>query len=517
MEGMMKISIFRSLLTTIMLIQGILLSGLAMGAVPAPPVIQQQGIPDGVFNNLTEPLCRGCHDDRPPGIPIKEGLLPRRHHLRVNTTIPPNSDVPNPDPDGDGTVNTEYECLSCHSQIWDPDTFTNTMGTFRDCLVCHNQTAEATVHHLTQLAADQDCQACHGDKIDNPGDGHYIPTYAPSIVTPWPSAKSNGDDSIVSSANTSPGNCNFCHNTADGLPGAPDSSLEDSPVGTIPVYQNMETHHGTGLAETDSTRCTWCHDATAGPGYAIRQCEACHGVTSLHNITADGDGDGNVMPGQEPSGYSHTGSSDDCWGCHGSNGTALSMAPGSGPGIPTLHSIDNAAVKAGVSSTIALSGNNFTNHVLNPATGNYDILLNADVRLTDVDGNATDYVPVSVTEDSIEVEIPDTVAPGSYKVSATKGPKSSNPMYLTVTPGVTINKAYCSKSKDVLHVKGSGFGDYLRASNSGTNVEVNGEMGRVFKWTDTRIMARIDSCRNTTDVTVNSIYDSASSSVRRYK
>lgn len=514
----MEKGVFRTLFAAVLILQGVLLSGSVFAAVPAPPVIQMQGIPDGVFNNLTEEVCRSCHNQNPPPtIPVNPMYLPERHHLKVNTTIPPNSDVPNPDPNGDGIPETNYLCLSCHNMTYDPVTYSYVLEqNFRNCLNCHEQTDEATVHHLTQLASDQDCAACHGDLINNPGDGHYIPTYQPSMVTPWPSGKPNGDDSIINTAGTSPGNCNFCHNTADGMPGTPTTSLETNWLGsTIPVYQNMETHHSTGLAINDSTRCAWCHDVTAGAGYAIRQCEACHGVSSLHNITSDSNNDGAVMPGQEPVGYSHTGGQADCWGCHGNNGSILSMAPGAGAAIPGLHSLDYSSIDAGTDTTLTLGGINFTNYVQNPWTGNYDILVSSVVRLTDDNGNATDFVPTSITSESIEVVIPDTVAPGNYRITATKGPSSSNPMNLTVTPTVTIDSASCSRRTKVLTVTGSGFGQYLEASDSGTNVEMEGETGSVTSWTDTEIVAEFSACNRRSTATVTTLFDSGSASVER--
>lgn len=511
--------VFRFLFTVIVFMQGVVFCNLSVAAVPAPPVVQNQGIPDGVFNNLVEELCRGCHNQNPPPeIPVDPTYLPDRHHLQVGVTIPPNSDRPNPDPDGDGVINTVYECLSCHSMTYNPVTYTyDLVQNFRNCLNCHTQTAEATVHHLTQLASDQNCQACHGGKINNPLDGHYVPTYQPSLVTPWPSGKPNGDDSLISSAGTSPGNCNFCHNTADGLPGAPGTNLEVTLVGTIPVYQNMETHHSTGLAIVDSTRCAWCHDTAAPTGEAIRQCEACHGVSTLHNITWDSNGDGSVTPGAETAGYSHTGAQSDCWGCHGNNGTILAMAPGGGPGIPDIHSLDFSAIESGVETTLTLGGNNFTNYVQNPWTGGYDILVSSVVRLTDSSGNATDYVPASITEDSIEVVLPDTLPPGNYQLAAAKGPSTSNPMNLTVTPGVTIDTAQCGRRTKVLTITGSGFGEYLGASDSGTSVVMNGDAAEVLTWTDSEITAGVSGCSRNGTATVTTVFDSASSSVTRVR
>lgn len=512
----MKKSVFRTLLGAITLVQGLMLSGVAMAAVPPPPVIQMQGIPDGVFNNLSEPVCRECHVNRPDGIPIEDGLLVDRHHLKaiLQMTIPPDSDRPNPDPDGDGVVNTTYECLSCHVLEFDPNLGDFVLvNNFRDCMNCHHQDNEATVHHLTQLAADQDCQACHQSLINNPLDGHSIPTYSPSLITPWPSGKPNADGSIVSSAGTSPGNCNFCHNTANGAPGNPANSLEDTWINTVvSVYQNMETHHSTGLAVTDSTRCSWCHDAAVtGTAYEIRQCEACHGVTSLHAITNDSNGDGNVMPGQEVAGYSHTGAQADCWGCHGSNGTVMSTmsAPGGAAAIPALHSMSIASVEAGSDATLSLGGMNFTNYVKNPWTGEYSYLLESVVRLIDSAGNATDYIPTSISSDSLEVVIPGSVPAGKYKISVTKYNKSSNPMALTITPGVTISSAACDQG--TLTVTGSGFGMHLDASDSGTSVTMGGVTGDVTAWSDNEITAEFASCGN--NVLVNTVFDSALSPV----
>ncbi|MCU7936534.1 MAG: IPT/TIG domain-containing protein [Candidatus Thiodiazotropha sp. (ex Dulcina madagascariensis)] len=508
----MKKSIYTSITMAAVFIVGTAISSISMAAVPAPPVVQNQGIPDGVFNNLQESDCRTCHNQNPPpGIPVDPTYLPNRHHLLVDTTIPPDSDRPNPDPDGDGVVNTLYECLSCHSLVWNPNTFMYELDPdFRDCLGCHQQTAEATVHHLTALAAAQDCKACHGGLIDNPNDGHYIPTYQPSLVTPWPSGKVNGDDTVPpNSAGTFAGNCNFCHNTANGQGGAPGQNQEPTQLGSIAsVYQNHETHHGTGLALTDSTRCSWCHDLTQpSPAYAIRACEACHGVSSLHNITADTDGNG-VTPGAELPGYSHTGAQSDCWGCHGNNGVIMS-APMSGPAIPSIASMSGSTVAAGADSTITLGGMNFTNYIRNPWTGAFDILVGSSVQLTDAAGNATLLSPSSITEDTIEVVIPAAMAAGNYNLTAKKGPSEGNPMNLTITPEISISSAVCDGG--ALTVTGSGFGTHLDASDSGTSVTMDGQAGDVTSWSDTQIQAGFTGCGS--NATVNTVYDSASASV----
>jgi hypothetical protein len=222
------------------------------------------------------------------------------------------------------------------------------------------------------------------------------------------------------------------------------------------------------------------------------------------------------MPGQEPAGYSHTGAQADCWGCHGNNGTIL-FAPGAGPAIPALYTLDNSSVKAGVDNTLALTGANFTNYVQNPWTGNYDMLVESVVRLIDEQGNATDFVPTSITADGIEVVIPNTVAAGNYTITAAKGPNGSNPLNLSVTPGATIDSAQCSRRTGVLTVTGSGFGMHLPASDSGTGIEMNGAAGAVTSWSDNEITAEFSGCSRNASTTVNTVFDSVSSSVRRVR
>jgi hypothetical protein len=142
---------------------GLFLASASSAAIPAPPVEQSLGMVDTTAQLLTEADCRTCHTSG----------LPDRHHVLYNTSIPSGSDVPYPD--GSGL----YNCISCHS-----DTFILE----RNCGTCHT----ASPHHTTQLAVDRDCKACHGDLVDNFDDGHYIPSYSASLVTPWQGLNGDG-------------------------------------------------------------------------------------------------------------------------------------------------------------------------------------------------------------------------------------------------------------------------------------------------------------------------------------
>lgn len=441
----------------------------ALADVPPPPVNQNIGIPDGVFNNLVEANCRACHEDTTV---VNPGTIPNRHHLLVGETIPDPTAAPT------GTPGASYECLSCHQMVWDPATFSYSFVSFRDCLLCHEQVAgQASVHHLTAKALADDCKACHGP-IDNPGDGHYIPTYAPSLVTPQvhTGTGTNGE-----------GGCAFCH----------DAGL-DSASG-IDVYNNADTHHSTGLVYLD--KCTLCHDVHAADDARIRQCENCHGVNSLHNIQVDSDANG-IDPGTEASYYGHIGNQEDCWGCHGF--TASASAPYSGPVIPDISGVSAATVTAGFDTQLTISGAAFTNIVQGP-TGPIEIT--STISLTAADGSETVLTPDSITEVTIVVTVPATLATGNYALTAVKGPSVSNSVNLAVMPEVKITSASCSNG--VVSITGKGFSQYVNASGSGTSVYLTDAVANctVISWTDTTIDAQCGECDPA--INVDSVYGEA--------
>jgi len=135
-----------------------------------PPVFQSIGMLDTVSQSLAEADCRNCHVSG----------VPDRHHVLYDQLVADPSIVPYPQfniPDPGGDL---YSCMSCHS-----DTFVLE----RDCLQCHNA---GSPHHTTQDAVDRHCTACHGDLVDDFDDGHYIPTYAASLVTPWQGLNGDG-------------------------------------------------------------------------------------------------------------------------------------------------------------------------------------------------------------------------------------------------------------------------------------------------------------------------------------
>jgi hypothetical protein len=510
--------------------------------VPPPPANQLAGVADTVFNNLTEPECRVCHPN-----------VVNDHHLLYDQGIPQgacsvNSDdciksiycdpgicsnsgaacsvdgdcpevglgescgevcigqsaVINPDTDSSGTGDSMYSCLSCHPQ--------NISGgviefeVIRDCLVCHVQIpGQASVHHLTPAAQSGECVSCHGDIVDNIGDGHAIPAYTPSLVTPVPSG---GIGEPANSLGTGAGGCNYCHDAGD----------DNSTGSTIQVFNNLDTHHNTGVflsptGVTNQDACLWCHNLTLPPEFDIRTCEGCHGYESLHNIQVDSDSGCvydpsdpaacNIVVGGEAAGYGHVGrdagaGDSDCWGCHG-NYVPGAVATGSGPVTPYINSVDVTDVTAGIDTTITLTGIAFTNMIL-------DFQWVSDVQLTAADGSSVILTPDSISENSLTVTIPGTTPVGKHKVQAVKGDLAkSNPVAITVKPSVQITSIECTDT--TLVITGSGFG---AAPPDGAEVYLNAKVGgmtaEIISWTDTEIVAAVPFCSDA--VTVNALFGS---------
>ncbi|HEC15298.1 MAG TPA: hypothetical protein ENI99_01790 [Sedimenticola sp.] len=518
----------------------------AWGAYPPPPVNQNLGIPDSQFNLFAKEICWRCHkpqnlgfSEPPAGVPVKTTYLPDRHHQHVNTEIWGGPETPPfPDANGDGIEDTHYTCLNCHELAQNPDTgYLELVQSFRDCLFCHQvEGDERTVHHDTPWAKKAQCAHCHGSLIRSYGlkpgepdifdvfpDSDTIPAnyrdlppeYPPSIITPWRSGKVNADDSITSSAGTHPGNCNFCHNTADGqLDG---TQNVESGFGPITVFTNQQNHHGTGvptltsdhLAEVDPRLpdmlgqvCTWCHNITSPSEDQIRGCQNCHDRTSLHNIEADVAGDG-IIPGAEQAYNGHIGNTDNCWGCHGNNGEVpqaqslgISMTTET---VPQLNGANALNWEQGTEVPVTLSGSGFSS--LNEAN-------RAIVRVTDDNGNTMELVPTTVAPDYIDVTFPSTMAAGNHSVVVWKGNEHSAPLVVSISQPLEIKRAMCYSRYGLVILGGTGLSQYIDAAGSGTSITGDGVGARkVYRWGGGMIAAQFPrGCPSTVEVT--NIFDS---------
>jgi len=354
----------------------LLLVGLAIAVVPPPPANQHIGLYDTVFTGFTTDECKECH----------AGDNVDRHHLLVLEG---------------------YKCMDCH-EITD-DVFRD----FRNCSDCHL----SSPHHATPDAQEYRCSECHGSLVDDYNDGHEIPTYPMSLITPDTSYKY-----LNSATGLKIGGCEACHE--------PDSSAVPA------IESNPNTHHS--LVGFTDDNCDFCH-VNGGVSLDIRLCERCHGIKSLHSIQYDYDNTVGSL------GYGHIGDNWDCWGCHGweevdmsdasslsdlgvlsTSGTAGSLPEGSsGATYPSIESIDPSEITEGQDTTITIYGSNFKNEY-NGVTYTSNVTLN----------NGEEIEPDSITTTEIVVTIP-ALESGNYDVRAVKdGNVFSNKVVLMVSPEI---------------------------------------------------------------------------------
>lgn len=454
--------------------------------VPPPPANQKLFIPDSVISGLTEAGCRNCHNN--PAIVPPPGNVDR-HHLRVGTPV--QTPTVRPFPAGDTAGN--YDCFSCHTATVDPTTGTITLvQNYRNCLNCHQG---ASPHHggfttqNTPTSTPANCQRCHGSVIENPPTlastvPAWIPTYAPSLVTPWTSGKdvaNNATGIIGGDGLPDPdtrGNCTYCH-----APGSVTDPAFLGPFGPVTnVVSNQDTHHSTGFG-VQADKCFWCHGQPVASGaQKIRKCENCHSIATLHNIQADSPAAGNVgsiVPGGENLGWGHVGNNWDCNGCHGFTATAAEMNP-AGSTLPSMSSISKSSVAKGVVTEVTVTGESFVNSMAAP----FDAYsFSGQIQVTDGNGVAQTLVPKTVTASSITFDMPADLAAGSYKLQVLKATKLSNAMTINVVPEtkVAINSASCDNG--TLTVLGSGFGKLP------FGVSMNGVAAKVSTWADDRVVA----------------------------
>jgi hypothetical protein len=247
----------------------------------------------------------------------------------------------------------------------------------------------------------------------------------------------------------------------------------------------------------------------------IRDCEACHGPDSLHNIQADSDQPENIgiiIPGEESFGWGHIGNDWDCYGCHesftgasayaSSSVFTASSTPQTGATIPSVSGMSTYSVPTGTDIQLDIDGSGFIND-----SGGVTQL--SDVVVENGAGTLT-FVQHSITVNSIGVTVPSTLTVGLYDLRVVKGDKQSNKKILSVIPEVIITDVNCNKKKGLLTVNGSGFGEKPAGTDQYINVQVDNQTVDIISWTDTLITASVSSCSNKAAIMVNALYGSAS-------
>lgn len=410
----MKKKIFRYLAMTFAILA---IAWIGMALVPPPPANQNLGAYDTTVNQLVEQNCRNCHTSG----------VPDRHHNLVPTG--------------------EYQCLNCHPVITKPDG-SQSILLDRNCIACHNGTGfyanpslnPGKPHHNTTQATARNCKFCHGSYVDNYNDGHSIPIYNKSNVTPDTSYKV-----INASTGRKWGGCEACH----------EANLTVSPK----IVANSDSHHNLGQV---SINCNYCHPG--GSALDIRTCETCHGVKSIHNIQY------NYASTNGQLGYGHIGANWDCNGCHAWY-VAGATYP-SGAITPDISAITPAKLTAGVATVVTITGSNFLQ----------------DTYTTSVVVDGTALTPTSVTDNQIVVTVP-ALSAGVHNVQVAKGDAKSRLLVLTVVTPVDVTSA---KLSGTITISGTGFGSQpdplfkdlgVFITHKGTTFKA-----KVISWSDTKIV-----------------------------
>jgi hypothetical protein len=498
----------------------------AWADVPAPPVNQTLGFKDGTTNTQDASVCAGCH-------PGDQG---NRHHVLYGTALPsaglwyssrdPGAPDPVPyayapytsrSPNPTSTTasppgrDTKFNCFDCHSASF---IIPKNAAGLTNCPSCHQRSP----HHAAlnepivngvPTGADHKCTPCHGNFVSDYNDGHYIPSYTPSLVTP---RSSRGTGLPLNSRGNGAGACNYCH----------DADL----LSTHVIGDNHNNHHLIEIIY--SGKCAWCHGAGHGPPdntqpypYTLRNsatdplCENCHGPATLHNIQASSKTPpGPVVVGGELAGYGHVGldaydpskpnGNSDCWGCHGFAMT--SSAPDTGPLVPTIYDASRTAITAGKATSVVLTGAVFTN------TGDNSTVYNSTVTLTAANGTSVTLKPDAiVNQGSLAVTIPAGTKAGKYTIRAQKSNFASNPAPLTVLPQVSIGKAVNTTAvPKTVTITGNGFAGFQKGSGlfvKATTATGATAAGTIVSWAPTKIVVKFTAVP--TKVTVKSVFGTA--------
>ncbi len=463
---------------------------IAIADIPPPPVNQNFGIYDTMMVNYNETMCRGCHTTSGTilnSTSFAIGGVPTRHHNLVsNSTINPYTNAP-------------FGCTDCH-----PSTLGTGNGILldRNCMDCHNATAFwgdsigahignfTRPHHNTTYAQLRNCKFCHGASVDDYNDGHYIPQYNTSEVTPSALYKV-----FNSTSGRVWGGCLACH--AQDTTNSPPIFFTEVLCGTAqcpvngkypfaPVADGINNvHHNEILGITGGSsvgdQCLWCHTNIKNV-FDIRGCETCHSVRAIHNIQVDFANTSTLI------GYGHIGSNNpsdpenhswDCKGCHAWY-DAGDVNPFAGAIVPEVQLVTPTVFYENTPTVITLTGTNFVQ--------------TNDTTVVNID-DTTNLTPKTISNGQIIVTV--NLPAGNHYIKVVKTdpaenvPKPSAIKSLTVVGKVTINSAMLKSG--VITIKGSGFGT-KPATNAQLYVSVNHAGNQIASssidaWKDNEITA----------------------------
>lgn len=475
------------------------LVGLGWAAIPAPPVNQNIGLADTQMPNVSVTTCKGCHP-----------VPPDTHHYMLGKTTPLGCTDCHPltGPVGAQTLTISRNCHDCHDgTAWAVNPLIN-LSVIRGSpgRPHHNATKNSASNLAIQvayLAINRTCKVCHGDGVlDNYNDGHYVPSYNVSMVTPMADYKinatkgggkewggcmachdagqegavyvnSNHDTHHYETTSMLGRQCNYCH-VGDGPRAEPIPDISSDPnAGPLRVWLNQSYPQYISLGWDTSMQHVELRNSTllnAGDTVNGTGCEKCHSVYDLHNIEA-------ASPGltvaqtlaQNISGYGHIGNNSDCNGCHQGwyYGTDNPFA---GPTSIGLDTVTPGGLTAGVATDVTLTGSSFVQDGYTTT-----VLL---------DGVA---VTTSVTNDAQIVASLPALTVGEHTIQVEKGGITSKLTTVVASAPGTITSAKLAGTTLTIDGTGLGAGQTMVAilKSDGTRVASDS----ITSSTDTQIVA----------------------------
>jgi hypothetical protein len=413
-------------------------------------VPQDQGTYDTIYPNYTDADCRTCHGDL-------TGDLHRYSGLGLNGVC----DLP-----------------ECHA-VGPPAPGTQISCTSPDCHVIGS--ANAKVHHSSDLAASGQCTACH--RPDLVGG-----LRAEGLIMCYP--KEPGP---------APYRCENCH-------------WEDTFKLSPDVSSLFDLHH-MQFEGPVSAACYECHSMSASDPLwnpdnpvLVRFCENCHTPAILHSIHQDASygweavgfhvpNINNTNPTDvEADTYREFTAEEKCVACHGETPSGEQVVAIAGPAILSLSPYSGTGDTA-----IWITGTNFGEP---PAPG-------ASVIFTPRAGDTSNPVIIpsgstSWSPSIILVDAPLTAPGGNYDITVETSTGMSNRALFTLTgtatappvpgtPVITAISPTVGTDEVTITIHGSNFGD-RHCCDREVQFQADGQTGvftmPVYSWTDTEVVLR---------------------------
>jgi hypothetical protein len=128
----------KSLMFLVFMVAFLASYSICVADIPPPPVDQDIGILDTVFNNLLEADCRLCHEN-PDQFPVEPESIPNRHHLLVGQPVPDPTARPFPLDNQYRTLRPDHSLMETQTAIMTATPVTSWCGMGQPLCSTHSE------------------------------------------------------------------------------------------------------------------------------------------------------------------------------------------------------------------------------------------------------------------------------------------------------------------------------------------------------------------------------------------